>query len=346
MARFDPATLWGATHTRGIEGMSVNGALFIPESLLAPPPPPRTASVGARCRSPPAYLQYATGIPEVFSPTESVDSAFVSRPSSCNPSLFSHKRLLYGAPDFSVAILDTITGSNERISIPAPRVTESGDANSDHYSQGEVLTMSTVGESQVWAGTANGTLHVFEWTPELRFSKHVYTTLTDPVLHIASRQLPDRLPASAAETVGGREPKMDILLGSPNGYITIMSGEVDDRGGLRNGLKVTRRVMWIGDDRQPVHCITHVSRVGMETYWCGCGAYIVIVGRLNWKVLFTIDIKLHSPMPQRLPSPQKSCHVTQLLSTEQGVWSCLSDSSTVFLWDTLDYSPKKHIPCR
>ncbi len=342
MARFEHSTLWDTNHTRDIEGMRINGALYVPEFTLAPPPLPRTT---AHSRSPPpaGYFQYA--IPEVTSPTESIDSAFVSRPTSCNPS--SHKHLLYGAPNLSVAILDTTTGNNERLSIPAPKVTDREEANSDNFSQGEVLTMAMVGESQVWAGTANGSLHVFdlEFTPDFRFSKHVYTTLMDPVLHVATRQLPERPSATATERVGGRGgqgTKMDILLGSPSGYVTVISGELDERGGLRNTLRCLRKVVRIGDDSQAVHCITHVACAGIETYWCGCGSEIAILCRSTWKVHAR---QLHTTIPQRLPRSGRARIVTQLLSSEQGVWSCLSNSSTVTLWDMRDFTSKMEIPC-
>lgn len=333
---------------REIEGMGINGTLIIP----APPPPPQTASTVTRGCSPPDYFQFATS--EQLSPTESLDSAFASRPPSWNPSLVSHKQLLYGAPDFSVAIVDIATGNNERLSIPAPRVTEKEDANSDRFAQGEVLTMGIVGESQVWAGTAKGTLHVFELAvdpelrSELRFSKHSYTTLTDPVLHIATRQSHERPSSTAADRLVGRvghDARMDVILGSPDGYVTVMSGDLDEQGGLKNGLKCMRKVLRIGELGQAVHYIAHVACAGIETYWCGCGAEIVILRRSDWKENFRITKDLHLEIPQRLPGPEKP-HVTQLLSSEQGMWSCLSDCSTVFLWDVLDYTRKMHIKCR
>ena len=314
-------------------GMKINGTLNIPEAALAAEPP--SIAIAS-----PVEFRITS---QTFSPTDSVDSAFVSRPTSsvstATPNghqLFqdrleyctwsSRKHLLYGAPGFSVAVLDSVTGSIDHL--PVPMVENAEDTN---FSQSEVLCMSIIGESQVWAGTDSGSLHIFDLMPDLRFSKHSYTSLTDPILCITSRQ-----------QISERAALADVLLGSPYGNLTILSGELDERGGLKNALKCPRKMLQLGSQTEEgcstsINCITPV---GQDTYWCGCGGDIVVLRRSDWKELARIDGKCTSQ-----PLEGHPMHTVQLLSSEYGVWSCLSHSSTITLWDTKDYSTKLHITC-
>ena len=287
--------------------MKIRGFLSVPDSLSSP-----------------TRLE-----PLSPSPTESPDSAFASRPSSlmfCS----SHKHLIHGGPGFSIGILDSITGNVDHVPVPVPSLSNTENPSCDCFSFSEVSCMVVAGESQVWVGTEGGSLHVFDLTPTLRLSTHLYTNLTDPILCIATRQ--------RAEGTNLQDSRTEVLLGSPSGTVTIISREMDERGGLKNPLKGLRKLIQLGNGEEgcSVDCIVHVNCSGNETYWCSCGKDIVILSRSNWKEIGRIDGTLSE---QTQPYCDGS-HITHLVNSECGVWSCCSHSSTLLLWDTNEVEQK------
>ena len=339
--------------------MKIRGAISVPEAIESP------------------SMEVVSSVPVLsiqnMSSTDSLDSSFMSRPSSsvsdinaatpshqldrfdmCSPRhvRLSHKYLAYGGPSFSIAAIDSMTGSSDRIPIPMPNPTNMESVAYDDFSQAEVVSMAVVGTSQVWAATESGSLHIFDIAmdlrskqPELRFVKHVYTNLNDSALCIVSQQLSIRSPAGESpERSLGNAPRVEVLLGSPHGNITIISGESDERGGLKNALKCPRKVVQLSnfeEEGSPVNCITQVRCSGVETYWCGCGSGIVVLRQSDWKELTRLDGTHGRPSrPDR-----KLAQIMQLLASECGVWSYTSYSSTISLWDTKDFVPKLHITC-
>ena len=331
--------------------MKIRGAVSIPEAAFA------MESPSIEVASPVPGLNLSS----TESPCSSVSDLNATtlnhqpeRFSMCSPRQLwpSHKYLAYGGPGFSIAAIDSVTGSSERIPVPMPTPTNMESVAYDDFSQAEVLSMTVVGESQIWAGTESGSLHVFDIAldlrskqPELRFVKHMYTSLNDSVHCIVSQQLsirslsgesPDRLLRSSA--------RVEVLLGSTHGNITIISGESDERGGLKNALKCPRKVVQLSnfeEESSQINCIAQVSCTGIETYWCGCGGDIVVLRRSDWKELVRLEGASGSPSrPGRKPT-----QIMQLLASECGVWSYTSSSSTISLWDTRDFAPKLHITC-
>ena len=338
--------------------MKIRGAVSVPEAAFTMESP---------------NTEVASPVPVLdLSLTESPVRAFVSSPSSsvsdlnaatpnhqadrfdmCSPRPLwpSHKYLMYGGPGFSIAAVDSVTGNSERIPVPMPTPTNMESVAYDDFSQAEVLSMTVVGESQVWAGTESGSLHVFDIAldlrskqPELRFVKHMYTSLNDSVLCIVSQQLGTRfLSRESPDRSLKSSRRVEVLLGSIHGNITIISGESDENGGLKNALKCPRKVVQLSDFKEEssqINCIAQVSCTGIATYWCGCGGDIVVLRRLDWKELARLGGARSPSRPGRKPA-----QIMQLLASECGVWSYTSSSSTISLWDTRDFAPKLHITC-
>ena len=319
MARLEAAH-WGSVDV----GMGLNGAVAIPEPSADASP---------------------------LSPTDSVDSAIGHSP---RPLGSSGKYLTYGGPGFSVAGFDAVTGNVDRIPIPLPLAcAEVTDCVA--FTQSPVLCLQAVGDTQVWVGTKAGSLHVFELKPDLRFSSHAITVLDSSILCITSRH--------AGSVRGGEETslqialqsmRIDVLLGSSNGVVTIISGEANPNGGLRdpgNSLRKARKVLHLEEDGEQgdegvgnVNCIVAVqTRGGGEVFWCSYGRKVVVFQRDGWDKIGRLDGSLGCPYDQ-LPA-LKEAEIIQLLPTEYGVWSGMSHSSTISLWDTDTLTPKLHITC-
>lgn len=316
MARLEPA------HWTSLDvGMALNGAVAMPEGALDSSP---------------------------LSPTDSVDSAIGHSP---RPPGNSGKYLTYGGPGFSVGSLDAVKGSADRIPVPFPRLPSCAEtADYVAFTRSPVQCAATVGENQVWVGTEAGSLHVFELNGDCQFSSHAFTTLDSCVLCILPRyaSLTDSL--SEASLSPSRSSRIDVLIGSSSGVVTIISGETNPRGGLRDpstGLRRARKVLHLESKAEKeggsVNCIAAVSSAGRETFWCGYGKKIVVLRRGDWEEMNRLDGTLISSNKQ-LVVPDKA-EVVKLLSSEQGVWSSLSFSPTVSLWDTATCKPKLHINC-
>ena len=278
-------------------------------------------------------------LPSTLSPTGSVDSG---RPASLMP-MPSHKYFLYGGPRFYASILDSTTGAVDPTSVPVPLAVTASELNCVDFSQWEVLSLAVVGESQVWIGTDASSLHVFDLSPKHRLSNHAYTKLEDPAICILARQLYDMSTASRSAQ------RIEVLLGSPNGNLTVVSGEANERGGLKTPLnKSPRQLVQLSGfnksgENKTVECVAAVngSRAEEDMYWCGCGAAIVILRRSDWKVVCDFDAAAGEPLPSG--ELAESIHVGCLIASEVGVWSVLTHSSTMILWDRKSQGVKLQI---
>lgn len=317
MARLEPAR-WTSLDV----GMALNGAIAMPEGSLDSSP---------------------------LSPTDSVDSAIGHSP---RPPGNSAKYLTYGGPGFSVGSLDAVKGSADRIPVPFPRLPSRAEtADYVAFTRSPVQCAAAVGDNQVWVGTEAGSLHVFELSRDGQFSSHAFTTLDSSVLCILPRyaSLNDSLSEASLLSLA-RSSRIDVLIGSSSGVVTIITGDTNQRGGLKDpgtGLRRARKVLHLESETEKeggsVNCIAAVSLAGRETFWCGYRKKIVILQRGDWDEIDRLDGTLVRSNEQ-LAVPDKA-EVVKLLGSEQGVWSALSFSSTISLWDTDTRKPKLHINC-
>ena len=131
----------------------------------------------------------------------------------------------------------------------------------------------------------------------------------------------------------------EILIGLPYGYIIVLTGEADSRGHLKTSIDKlsSRRIVRFTNSPVDcaVNCIVHVisDELG-ECYWCGCGGSVFILSSSSWKQLKQIRPTVSSP------APDEKMEISQLLSTEVGVWGYMSGLSSVYLWDKTDHSLK------
>lgn len=313
--------------------MRVRGSLSIPEAL------PSSPSVSRSTEEVPG---------ETFSPTDSVDSG-----RSTGTALWpSNKYFVYGGPGFSIGILDSTNGCLERLPVPVPTLSFLEAADASNFSLSEVTCLTLAGESQIWAGTEAGSLHVFDLSMQYgapRLMNHGYSKLPEAVSCLRAEQL-SPAPGRAMSLLSRERRSLvrtEVLVGSANNTLTVISGEADERGGLRNVAGCPRKVIHLqygneGVNCDGVHSIALVSPAAghqEECYWCACGPSIVILRRSNWKILKVLD------QLDVLPSAGESGYVSHLEPTEYGVWCTVNLSPTVTLWDTKDCSPKLKISC-
>ena len=329
--------------------MNIRGSLNIPEVALPPKPLPLSHSILPVEEPIPAADQLT------FSPTLSEDSGCwtgtVHWPSS--------KFFVHGGPGFSIGILDSTSGAVEYLPVPFPSLSllDSLDSTND-FSISEVTSLTLAGEAQIWAGTQAGSLHVFQLSPGPRLTKHGYSRLPDPISCLRT----DQQVASRDACLHRRDKtrtmpaRTDILVGSANGNLTIISGEADERGGLLHVNNCLRKVVQLGNGRgcSRVHCIILVHMPTSEDcYWCGSGSRIIILHRHSWKVLAKLDAHMSFPLPQKSssssPEGGHDCSegllVQYLEPTEYGVWSSMEHSPAMVLWDTENFTPKIKISC-
>lgn len=305
-------TLWNQTTI----SLAISGSVNIPEITRSSLPDP-------------VQEQDEANIDDPISPTNSIDSG-----RSTSTDIWpSHKYLVYGGPGFSIASMDSSTGSVIQIPVPVP-LSPSSDNPSIQFSLNPVTALNVVGECQVWAGTETGSLHVLELTIDHRFHGHALTNLSDPITCIHSRQ---------QSSSGGQKTRVDILIGGSHGNLTIFSGPTNGRAGLKSSLKGSRKVLPLGGfgGNDSIGCMAFVVCDGVELCWCACGASVAILRCSDWRELGRFNAHSDSP-PEELVS---SIQVTTLVSTELGVWSSLSQSSAVTLWDKHKALPKKTIVC-
>ena len=330
----------------------------------------RIVKVSLKCESVSMHVRGTINIPEVlsspvtlseetapetssaFSPTNSLLSEDSGR---CTGTTLwpSSKFFVYGGPGFSIGILDSTNGCLERLPIPVPTPTPSllEAADASNFSLSEVTCLTLVGESQVWAGTEAGSLHVFDLSMQhgrYRLSNHGYFKLPEALTCLKVEQL-----------VGGRGRRSglrtEVLVGSMNNTLTVISGEVDERGGLRNVEKCPRKVIQLGCRYEEeegeevggesgsvtgVHSIAMVSSQSgalEECYWCACGSYIVVLRRSNWAIF-----KL---LKKCVDLSSSGGIISHLETTDYGVWCSVQHSPSVTLWDVREVLPKLKRSC-
>ena len=271
-------------------------------------------------------------LPETPNPNSSIKRS-ISCPSSSpvNHPVSHNKFILSGGPGFSLALLDSCAGSVDRLPVPLPaKFGPLTDVAA--MTNAEILCISLVGDTQLWAGTESGGLHVYELSSELRLTNALYSSVEGPILCICGYV---------------NRPTTDVVIGTFNGNILILSGPSDDRGGLRDPFKNPRTVVPLGHSdgesvtASGVNSIVPVHCSDKDTFWCACGGNIVIVTgtRSNWKELRRLDCR-----PPAVNCPHNA-EVVQLVSTDSGVWSCLSKCSVISLWNTKTFSAHFHFAC-
>ena len=196
-------------------------------------------------------------------------------------------------------------------------------------------------------GTNNGTVHCFELTPELRLKNHAFITINEPILCISSRSIQSVFPPiiHPSSSLPSTSLTTEVLIGVPYGYIIVLAGESDSKGRLKqpiNKLSSRRIVRFTNSPVDcAVKCIAHVRTDNNEEYyWCGCGGSIVVISSSDWKKVRQFNARVGS---RHASIKEPFQDIQQLLVTEVGVWSCVSDSSTVCLWDKTSYSLKLHL---
>ena len=319
-------------------------------TLLAPDlPPDRDASPDCTSPSSPfnstsnsssgsRYSAYSNSCPSSTSVLE--DDLCSPRPL---PLFHSQKLIACGGTGFALAVIDCQSGATDQLSVPFPQ--EQLELPSEEltaFTLYDIISIAVVGERQLWAGTGNGTLHIFEMTTSLRLKKkHLLLQINEPILAIASRPLESTFSSQSPLTSHG--PQMEVLLGIPHGYAVVVEGKADEQGRLNNVLKLPRRVIRFTDSSTncEVNCIVHVS-VGMqETYWCSVGSDIVVLQRSSWKKIHKMDAKCG------LIDSSPSCAVvTHLVPSDHGIWSCVSQNSSLTLWDKENCSAKLQVTLR
>jgi hypothetical protein len=309
--------------------MQVRGSLNIPEV-------------------PPAPVSRVTEEP--FSPTDSVDSGRWTG-TAVWP---SNKYFVYGGPGFSIGVLDSTNGSLERLPIPVPTPSLLEAADASNFSFSEVTCLTLAGESQVWVGTEAGSLHVFDLTMQYgppRLMNHGYSKLPEAVSCLHAEQLSPSRTVSLFSREKRSLVRAEVLVGLINNTLTIISGDVDERGGIRNVAECPRKVIHLqygrGEEESSLDGVHSIALVSVadglpeEFYWCACGPNIVILRRSNWKIFKVLD------KSDGVPSVGTSGYVSHLEPTEHGIWCAVNLSPTVTLWDnsSTDFSLKLKISC-
>ena len=326
------------------------------------------------------YTNPISGCPPPNVSTPSCDSGLgISRPDSevsppfpCSPMSLSPDPLLgaispqplppftsqhlvaSGGCGFSIGVVN-VGGDDEcveQLSIPVPSeleemidsallqeddITQSVELMSSLTSS-SILSMSVIGENQLLIGTDIGTLHSFEISVsklKCKLQQHMYIKLNEPILCITSHMLTTVF--SSVATTTDQCSISEILLGVPYGYIIILRGKIDRKGRLKDSLsKLSRRIVRLSNS--PIDCAVNciiqcMSEKDNETYWCACGGNIIVLRSTDWQRVSLMDTRNGL-------SDGKLQEVIQLLNTDIGVWSALSHSTTVTLWDKDSYSPK------
>lgn len=241
-----------------------------------------------------------------------------------------HKFILSGGPGFSLALLDSLAGSVDRLPVPLP-VKFGPGTDVAAMTNAEIVCVALVGETQVWAGTESGGLHVYELSSELRLTNALYSSVESPVLCICGHP--------------SRPTSTDVVIGTFNGNILVFSGPSDERGGLKDPFKNPRIVVQLGSGDSEAEAVSGVNSIvpvhcsDKDTFWCACGGNIVVVAQSNWRELRRLDCR---PNNESCPP---IAEVVQLLSTDSGVWSCLSKCSVISLWNTKTFAPHFHFAC-
>lgn len=251
----------------------------------------------------------------------------------------SHGRMLaFGGPGFSVGLVNPRTGETVRVPVPATDNFSCDDPFK--FTTSTIECVHAVGDYQIWVGTDQGTLHVFDFCPvSNRLANHCFVDLKESVTCITSRSI-SRQKASPQD---GAEELVEIVVGSPHGYLVTFQGPVNVSGGLDKPLKVNRQVIRLlppnslqASALSPVSSILFVDSRGTTSLWCVCGDKIFILDAVTWRQLKMMDIPKHDPGPDVLQD--KNIFSSILLDSEVGIWCSASFSPIVTLWNKEDFS--------
>ena len=145
--------------------------------------------------------------------------------------------------------------------------------------------------------------------------------------------------------------RIEILLGTSNGAVAIISGEAVPGGGLKNpqtALRKPRKVLHLGERegggevQGRVNCIAIAQTAGgEEVFWCSYGKMIVVLCRDGWEEMGRVDGSTGHSVTQS----STDLEVVQLVPSDHGMWSAVSLSSTITLWDTELLTHKLTITC-
>ena len=333
--------------------------ILITESISSPtsPTPNPTSSLSSDSGLGSRPESIGSPTTSIGSPITSLDQSLsldVMDLSSPRPNLpFCSQRILTSSgPGFSLGLINCETGTMDRLLVPVPsQILDSPSMDLMSFTLSEILSMCMMGDSQLWVGTDHGTLHCFEISHDrnqsnYKLKQHTFIAINEPIISITTRPTEYSLPhhelsptSSTPLSTQTGHPNSEVLLGVPYGYIVILKGEVDQRGRLKDPLeKMSRRIIRLTNSPVDcaVNCIVHSVHNKEEAYWCVCGGSIIVLKSSNWKQMAHIDIRRGQPVGLTEGSSQE---VIQLLSTEIGIWSALSMSSTVTLWNKADYTP-------
>ena len=250
--------------------------------------------------------------------------------------------LAFGGPGFSIALVNPCTGDTVRVPIPA----------TDRYSCDDPFGFTTsaidcvhpVGENQLWLGTNQGTVHVFDFCPvSSRLSNHCFIDLKESITCITSRTV---------KRMNGLEQhpqeEVEVVVGLPHGYLVTFNGPSNGSGGLDKLLEAKRQVIRLVPPNSPqalsfspVSSVLFVELRERSTLWCICGDKLVILDAATWKQVKQMDIPTHD-------KKQEVCHQnsgfsTVLLNSEVGIWCSASFSPIVTLWNKEDFSLETQI---
>ena len=240
------------------------------------------------------------------------------------------KVLAVGGPGFAIGLYSPNSGDVERIPVSA---TGACSLTADPYAfaTSSIISHHTVGDSQLWFGADQGTLHIFDYQISSNdLLNHQYIDLRERAVCISSR-LVHRESESREE--------VDIVVGTPHGYLVVLTGPANSSGGLAKPLSAKKHVIRLHQpnarllpSQYAVSAIACVSNQKDELFWCICGDRIVVLNPDTWK-------RINEMIIPPLEGQQPSCDVKGLLQdSEVGVWCMLSTSSVVNLWnkDTFD----------
>lgn len=255
----------------------------------------------------------------------------------CPPNVDScHGKLLaLGGPNFSIALLSPESGELERIPIPMAKSNAAIAMDPMGFATSTITCAYIVGDCQIWIGTEQCTLHVFDFCPlSSTLTNHQFVDMKEKALCISSR---------AAKRSSGRE-EVEVVVGFPHGYMVAFTGPPNASGGLENLLTAQRHVVRLippnsklASSLSPVTSVLYVNSSPCgETYWCLCGEKLIVLNATTWQQEKEVAVT-------QQPSACCSQHSSVLLDSEVGVWCALSSSPCVTLWDKMTYAKEAEV---
>lgn len=245
------------------------------------------------------------------------------------------KLLALGGPNFSVALLSPENGELERIPIPLAKSQASVEMDPMGFATSSITCAHIVGDRQIWIGTEQGTLHVFDFCPlSNTLANHQFVDMKEKALCISSR---------TAKRSNGRE-EVEAVVGFPHGYMVAFTGALNGSGGLENLLTAQRHVVRLippnskqASSLSPVTNVLYISSsVCSETYWCMCGEKLIVLNATTWQQEKEMSV---TQQASAFYSQQSSV----LVDSEVGVWCALSSSPCVTLWNKTTYAMEAQV---